>query len=297
VTQAIEIEKELTTFEVRAKCRGKILLDSDEYNKQRAKLIHMICQINKVANSEGKGRDDLTLDILIAADGVMRKISHSKSKSLRHLAENIKKTFTSIRKLLQKYEDNIEIVDPQLKNNPELVDCLVAFETAWEKGKEYLLDPVKYSQLLFFSGMIEILCDKYKDIAEQLESRDPSVFVWVPSILILKSLDNEDKGICKVFNPHMFDPNNETTARLYIFLKNFKENFYSLITDQYYAYNLLERVVLFEDDVTVLQTTEKYIDKSIVNEFKKNLKTLSMQIQRVKPGDWNHFIDLAMNSE
>ncbi len=262
----------------------------------RRKLVEIFCQINQVANSEGKGRDDLTLDILIAAEGVMRKISDSKSKSLRHLAENIKKTFVSMRKLLQKYEDNIEIVDPQLKNNPELVECLVSFESAWEKGKEYLLDNVKYSQLLFFSGMIEILCDKYKDIAEQLESRDPSIFVWVPSILILKSLDKEDKGICREFNPHMFDPGNAATARLYIFLKNFKENLYSLFSDQYKAYNLLEKLVLFEDDNKVLEEiSDKYIDKAIVNEFKKNLKTLSMQIQRVKPGEWNHFIDLAMN--
>ncbi len=67
----------------------------------RHKLINLICQINKVANSEGKGRDDLTLDILIAAEGVLRKVSDSKSKSVRHLAENIKKSFLSMRKIFQ----------------------------------------------------------------------------------------------------------------------------------------------------------------------------------------------------
>ena len=48
ITQAIEIEKELTSFEVRAKCRGKILLDSEEYNKMRYKIVDLISQINKV---------------------------------------------------------------------------------------------------------------------------------------------------------------------------------------------------------------------------------------------------------
>lgn len=33
-----------------------------------------------------------------------------------------------IRQLLRKYEDNIEGVDPQLKNNAELVTALVEFE-------------------------------------------------------------------------------------------------------------------------------------------------------------------------
>ena len=261
----------------------------------RNKLINLICQINKVANSEGKGRDDLTLDILIAAEGVMRKISDSKSKSVRYLAENIKKSFTSIRKLFQKYEDNIEIVDPQLKNNPELVDCLTQFESTWERGKEYLLNINKYSQLLFFSQMIEILCEKYKDISEQLESRDPMIFVWVPSILILKSLDKEDKSICFEFNPHMFDPENEETGKIYTYIKNFKENFYNICGDQYIAYNLLERLVLFEERAETIEHIAKYVDNGVINEFKKKLKILSMQVQRVKPGEWNHFIDLAMN--
>jgi hypothetical protein len=261
----------------------------------RYKIVNLVCQINKVANSEGKGRDDLTLEILIAAEGVMRKVSDSKSKSVRHLAENIKKSFTAIRKLFQKYEDNIEIVDPQLKNNPELVECLIQFESTWEKGKEFLLNLNKYSQLLFFSQMIEILCEKYKDISEQLESRDPMVFVWVPAILILKSLDKEDKGICHEFNPHMFEPENEETGKIYNFIKIFKESFYRILKDQYHAYNLLEKLVLFEECEENTDEIAKYMDRTVINEFKKKLKILSMQIQRVKPQEWNHFIDLAMN--
>lgn len=30
---------------------------------------------------------------------------------------------------MRKYEENIEMVDPQLKNNSELVDLLVEYET------------------------------------------------------------------------------------------------------------------------------------------------------------------------
>ncbi len=80
----------------------------------------------------------------------------------------------------------MELIDPELKNNSELVDCLFEFETAWDKGKEYLLDKNNYRKLIFFSQLIEILCEKYKEFKEEIESRDPSIFVSIPGILILK---------------------------------------------------------------------------------------------------------------
>jgi hypothetical protein len=50
---------------------------------------------------------------------------------VRKLAERIKKSFLDFKLLLRKYEQNIEVVDPQLKNNAELVEILVEFENAW----------------------------------------------------------------------------------------------------------------------------------------------------------------------
>lgn len=41
--------------------------------------------------------------------------------------------------------------------------------------------------------------------AEQLESRDMEIFFIIPSLLILKSLENDDKEICNFFYPDMFD--------------------------------------------------------------------------------------------
>jgi hypothetical protein len=41
---------------------------------------------------------------------------------------------------MRKYNENIEVVDPQLKNNQELVEVLNDLERAWTLGKEYFLD-------------------------------------------------------------------------------------------------------------------------------------------------------------
>ncbi len=98
-------------------------------------MVDLITQINTVANINGKGRDDLSLDILLSAEGILRRISTNQSRSARFLAEKVKQSFLQMRMLFRKYDENIEIVDPQLKNNPDLVDALYIFESTWEKGK------------------------------------------------------------------------------------------------------------------------------------------------------------------
>lgn len=105
----------------------------------------LINQINAVANSEGKGRDDLQSEILFEAEGICRRVSMSQSKAVRRLAEAIRKSFLSLRQLFRKYDENIEGVDPQLKNNADLVTALVDFEQSWEKGKNHFLDHKKCS--------------------------------------------------------------------------------------------------------------------------------------------------------
>jgi len=131
ITEAIETDKEIAHIEQREKARGRIVVDTVEYTEKRGKLIQILGKINSVANPEGMGRDDLGNDILLAAEGIYRRISPTQSKAVRNLAERIKKTFLDFKQLLRKYETNIEVVDPQLKNNIELVEILVEFENSW----------------------------------------------------------------------------------------------------------------------------------------------------------------------
>ncbi len=75
ITEAIEHEKELTAIEQREKSRGRIVVDHPEYNQKRSRVIHTLGKINSVANPEGMGRDDLSNDILLAAEGIFRRVS------------------------------------------------------------------------------------------------------------------------------------------------------------------------------------------------------------------------------
>ena len=91
------------------------------------------------------GRDDLGNEILLAAEGIFRRVSPTQSKAVRNLADRIKKAFQDFRNLLRKYEQNIEVVDPQLKNNLELVEILVEFENTWTQGLCYFIDTKKFN--------------------------------------------------------------------------------------------------------------------------------------------------------
>lgn len=53
--------------------------------------------------------------------------------------------------------------------------------------------------------MIEGTAEKYRSFQEQIEDRDTVIFVTIPALLILKNLDEDDKGICKNFFPPMFE--------------------------------------------------------------------------------------------
>ena len=53
---------------------------------------------------KGKGRDDLEFDILLEAEGLIRRISPEKSRAVRNIADKIRNTFIKIRKLLREYE-------------------------------------------------------------------------------------------------------------------------------------------------------------------------------------------------
>jgi hypothetical protein len=54
--------------------------------------------------------------------------------------------------------------------------------------------------------VIEATSEKHKSFGELLEQRDAEIFFIIPSLLILKSLENDDKEICNFFYPDMFDP-------------------------------------------------------------------------------------------
>jgi hypothetical protein len=75
ITEAIKTEKELAQVEIHEKSRGRIFVETKEFKSHREKLVEILGKINSVANPEGMGRDDLSIDILTNAENTFRKVS------------------------------------------------------------------------------------------------------------------------------------------------------------------------------------------------------------------------------
>ncbi|CAG9335665.1 unnamed protein product [Blepharisma stoltei] len=292
ITESIEIERELTVFETREKSKGKLIFESDEYNHCRERLVTMIGKINSVANIEGKGRDDLTLDILLAAEGITRRMSSSQSSPLKSLADKIKNSFSSFRSLLQKYEVNIEVVDPQLKNNSDLVEVLVKFEESWERGKTYILNTKRYNRVVYVHSLIEKTAEKYELFKQQLEYSDSELFVTIPGLIVLHALE-DDRGICRYFCSPMYDETDE----IGIVWKRLKRSYKlgKLASSSTVEYTELIEMMIIGVPIPQPQRSQ------IINPKFDNLdhvvnktKNLAMALQRHRPTEWNKFLDIVL---
>lgn len=243
-----------------------------------------------MANSAGKGRDDLTLDILIAAENISRTVSNYQSRAIRKLAERIRQAFLNIRLLFRKYSENIEFVDPQLKNNTDLSEALLAYEKSWEKGKEFLLNQNIRSILISFSQQVESLTEKHIELQEKIDSMDADLFMIIPCIIILRTLDENDRRIYNLYYPELRQQNGEQEN-----FDKLKKDYNTIKSknDGFDVYNLLENAIL-EKDTDLIQLQAMKITKEDIDKFVNEIKRLAILLQRSKPTDWNTLMETAM---
>eukprot|EP00826_Nyctotherus_ovalis_P033865 TRINITY_DN2762_c0_g1_i7.p1 TRINITY_DN2762_c0_g1~~TRINITY_DN2762_c0_g1_i7.p1 ORF type:complete len:306 (+),score=102.53 TRINITY_DN2762_c0_g1_i7:789-1706(+) len=289
VVKAIEIEKEICSIEIRERHKGNIVVNSPEYNELRKRFAQKCAQLNSMANIVGKGRDDLNISILLTAEDVGRKVSGNKSQAVRKLAEGIKKAFAGIRAVLRKYSENLEALDPQLWNNPELVRALAEYERTWEKGKDFFCDPAAFKQLIYFSQLIEGVCEKHEDIQEKVNSMDTELFIIIPCLLVLNSLDEDDRGICGKYYPVLMESG--ANQEEYKSLKRRYQELRRKCRDNYELYNTLEKAII--DETQAIKSSKKY-SETTVKDMVHKIKCIAMEIQRCKPEDWNSFIEVGM---
>lgn len=279
VVQAIKCDRELKTLETTEKLKGRVVLRTPQYDILRREFVETCGQINAVANAEGKGRDDLTVDILLAAEDTLHKITGHRSKAVRKLAEQIKRTFNSLRQLFRRYSDNVEAVDPQLRNNVELSEALLAFERVWERGKEFLLNADTKATLLSMSELIEGLMEKHKETVEKIEAMDADIFLTVPCLAVLKALDDggKDASLCRASKE----------------LEEARRNYRRVRgrSGGYELYNALERMILEKKVEEGAGGKAKLED---MNKLVHSIKQLAIVTQRSNPTEWNALMETAM---
>lgn len=148
------------------------------------------------------------------------------------------------------------------------------------------------------------------------------MFVSIPALLILKCLDNDDKGICRSFFPPMFGEEGITgddEIQNYVDKEVANKKFKELNSDyerckaksnnEYDFFNLVERSILgMEEDEVPCQGSQakkaisdkEFEDNGLsrdeMHRIVQHIRVLSMQMQRYKPQEWNEFLIVALES-
>lgn len=328
IQNAIDAEKELCLAE-NSLLNKTNTPTTNKIKETKSNLIELICKINSVANISGKGRDDLGYEILEAAEKRKKEVCSLKSWSpseirspFIRLYENIHLTLTNIRLLLTKYSENIEVVDPQLKNNSELVEAITDFESVWSKGKMYLLEDTKFNCFIALSQYIEYLTSTYSQFKQQVDERDYEIFMIIPSLI----LQNWVFEILKHNITSNGKLNTEVVPRIVLganwtnIIHAFCPSMISAKDSQYDLSPELSKIVLWmysiqksyqensEIDISELQKTvfePGIINDNLLDLLRKSisssewegisgLKPLGIELQRAKPSEWNELLDICI---
>ena len=168
------------------------VLMKKEFNENRSNLLQKICSVNSVANEDGKGRDDFKFEILMSAEELVgtkaTQTFRGFSLAVQNLANKVIDSYDAYRKLMHTYESNIEVVDPQLRNNKALVEVLQKFEDSWTSAQNQILNKENLAQLNNFSWLLVDTGKRFAEFKEQIECRDASIFMSIPSLLVYEAL-------------------------------------------------------------------------------------------------------------
>ena len=143
---------------------------------------------------------------------------------------------------------------------------------------------------MHFSQVIEATAEKHTKFNEQLEQRDAEIFLNIPALLILKSLEQDDKEICELFYPSMYDPDTVKGQKVIAMRR-----LYSQLRQKYGSYelyNLLEKCAI---EVNLNAVEEKmYRECDLESKMIREMRGLAMEMSRFKPADWNKFLDVVI---
>lgn len=186
---------------------------------------------------------------------------------------------------MKQYSQNIELVDPQLKNNEPLVKVITAFEDAWSLGHNQIGSKDRLGQLDLFSKLLEQTCREVPAFNEMVECRDASIFMSIPNLLVMETL---------------LRSNNQQEAAMWNDLcSRFKEGFITsaefLIALSAFAKLHGMKSLLSNLKLQVLEvaSSETSSSSSVLSETNQ-VKNLGMDLSRSQPMEWNEFMTACL---
>mmetsp|Transcript_98817 Transcript_98817/g.176002 ORF Transcript_98817/g.176002 Transcript_98817/m.176002 type:complete len:842 (-) Transcript_98817:152-2677(-) len=214
--EAIEVEKSLSEFEGKKNAVKRTSIGPGaqrmRLDVQRSRFLEKICELNRLANVDGKGRSDMDLTCVIEAEKIAARpictravaeatgagkmapeegeIVHQRccggacaSPVLLRIARSLLRTFDRLRRVLRRHGRCLYQLNSHLANNPDLVRALELFESAWETAARYLVQAAPRKLALLTYEVISSIREPRFQSA--LVSLDPGFLVaTLPRVLL-----------------------------------------------------------------------------------------------------------------
>lgn len=166
------------------------------------RLVEQVCRLNALANTRGRGRDDLGLDIWERAEALLReKDDAGTGRAGRLIAQSVVDSMAALREYLDEAGRRPERIDPQLRQNTGLADRLADWEESWETARRYASHDSSLRTISAFVRRLGAARERLPSLAFMCEEQDAELFVVLPRLFLL----------CYLLEPKMYM---KTLARL-----------------------------------------------------------------------------------
>lgn len=187
----------------------------------RNRLMEKLCELNRLANVDGKGRADMDMTCVLEAERIaakpmcmhlrkddgsqrneaslaqgdaltlplkpMHKCNGCSSPVLLRIARSLLRSLARIRRILQRYGSCLYQLNSHLANNRDLVRGLELFESAWETANRYLVQAGPRRVALLTYDIVSGVQDA--DFEGALNNLDPGFLVAsLPRALIIHEM-------------------------------------------------------------------------------------------------------------
>jgi len=255
----------------------------------RRSLIACFGKLNATANLSGKGREDLGLEVLEAALRT-RATAVGVEGASDGLAADVLASFNNLRSYLRHLDLNY--IDPQLAQNPDLGDILARWEESWELGARYLVTSRVSSALDLLVAQLRAARQSIPAFSAMCDSYDARLFLVLPRMVIIGFLSApaEREALIRFLLPSRFTRarggSRVADGELRALIQRFHDVSKLLRTAGCVSWDALVMAASaseMEELCTGLQAEEL----TQVRELLLELERWSMELQRRCPVDWN----------
>lgn len=217
-------------------------------------FIAMMQTLNSLANTAGKGRQDLGVEILVEA----QNLAEQGTSGLPFMCSKVVSAYNQAVDYFAEAGKNMDKVDPHLARNRELVTTLATWEESWERAKPFMgNENLRRTLCMFVADLNKVSADN-PDFEDAVAGSDVEAMMILPQLFAAFCAHHGEAAA------DIMEQACETT---------------------------FEAVGL--DVVTSCGTRAEYeamLNSLARNEVHPELQSAGMKLQRTNPSMWNNFL-------